>query len=497
MHHHNCFIISAIARSLNETLKGQYLEKCFSNSIDEIYFEFNHSSFRCVFYKGELFFNFENDIVGENRLFKPQFKEIVNALVLSVEIHPYERSFHIEFDNGHQLAFKCFGRKSNVLLFSEDQVTDLFRKNIATDLDLTWEQLVRPIQPVYESAHFSNEAAFTNQYPYLPIEIFESMKRDASGEQFDSIINNYHKACYLAIDDKPMLTFNLESKENNVLNTVTEFTSAYLKSKIFSEQKTELIQKFSAQLKEKENYLKSNSAALEKLQNTRKDEEIGNIILANLHTIKEGEKKIIVNDVYHNCPIEIKMDEKLSAMKNADAYFKKDKARPYILKQLELKVNNSVTEIEKLKDRLMIVENAKQMRDLKAYTKSTTTDKGVVNLPYKYFKVDEYEILVGKHAESNEKLLNYFSDKDDVWLHAKDVGGSHVIIKIKKNKPLPDNILEKAASLAAYFSKSRQQDLATVAYTFRKFVRKIKGAEKGKVTISNEKTILVKPGIPS
>ena len=71
------------------------------------------------------------------------------------------------------------------------------------------------------------------------------------------------------------------------------------------------------------------------------------------------------------------------------------------------------------------------------------------------------------------------------------------MLKLKKNSPLPDSVLEKAASLAAYFSKSRQQDLATVAYTQRKFVRKIKGAEKGKVTVSQEKTILVKPDIPS
>ena len=208
-------------------------------------------------------------------------------------------------------------------------------------------------------------------------------------------------------------------------------------------------------------------------------------------------KKIIVNDVYYNQPIEIKLDDKLNALKNADAYFKKDKAKPYILKQLELKVEQATKAIDNLKKQLSIADNAQQMRDLKSFVKQKTNESGIVNLPYKPFSIEGYEVLVGKHAESNEKLLNYFSDKDDLWLHAKDVGGSHVIVKVKKNSPLPDSVLEKAASLAAYFSKSRQQDLATVAYTQRKFVRKIKGAEKGKVTVSQEKTILVKPEIPS
>lgn len=78
-------------------------------------------------------------------------------------------------------------------------------------------------------------------------------------------------------------------------------------------------------------------------------------------------------------------------------------------------------------------------------------------------------------------------------MHAKDVGGSHVILKSSKYANVPENVMEYAASIAAYYSKSRNQNLATVTYTLRKFVRKIKGAEKGKVTVSNEKTLLVKP----
>jgi predicted ribosome quality control (RQC) complex YloA/Tae2 family protein len=77
----------------------------------------------------------------------------------------------------------------------------------------------------------------------------------------------------------------------------------------------------------------------------------------------------------------------------------------------------------------------------------------------------------------------------------KTFSGSHVLIKCAKNKKPPEPVLQRAAALAAYYSKNRNQNLATVTYTFRKYVRKIKGAEKGKVSVSQEETILVKPSL--
>jgi predicted ribosome quality control (RQC) complex YloA/Tae2 family protein len=139
------------------------------------------------------------------------------------------------------------------------------------------------------------------------------------------------------------------------------------------------------------------------------------------------------------------------------------------------------------------LQNAENLKQLKSYKKEQNATDSIQDLPYKLFTIDDYSILVGKHAESNEKLLNYYSDKNDIWLHAKDVSGSHVIIKVKKGKELPLKVIEKGASLAAYYSKNRKQSLVTVMYTLRKFVRKIKGADKGHVTVNNEKTLLVKP----
>ncbi|MES2619113.1 MAG: NFACT RNA binding domain-containing protein [Bacteroidota bacterium] len=499
MHHHNCHLLATIANELKSALAGQTFIKCFSNTPDEIYFEFNRFSFRCIFYKGELFFSFDDTLIGESRLYKPQFRDLNEQAVTEVVVHPYERSFHISFNNGLSLVFKCFGRKSNVILMNDSTCVDVFKKHLETDLSLTWPQLIRGIQPQYNEAAFNSKESFGSAYPYLSADVYQqfTLAKEKNAQSFDALIHQFNTANHLTFDQSNLSIALSNETESNILSEITRFTGTYLRVKTFSDRRDELLQSLRLQLKEKEAYFQSNGNALSHLSEKRKDEEIGNIILANLHAIPEGSKTVTVDDVYTQQPIQIKLDEHISAIKNAEAYFKKDKARPYILEQLRNKTEKAEQAIWQIKQQIHIVETAQSLKDLKlsGNKKKELTDKEEV-LPYKAFTIEGYDIMVGKHAESNEKLLNYFSDKDDIWLHAKDVGGSHVIIKTLKNKETPTSVMEKAASLAAYYSKSRNQSLATVTYTLRKYVRKIKGADKGKVTVSNEQTLLVAPGLP-
>ena len=82
--------------------------------------------------------------------------------------------------------------------------------------------------------------------------------------------------------------------------------------------------------------------------------------------------------------------------------------------------------------------------------------------------------------------------KNDLWLHARGVAGSHVIIR-RSSAHFPQRVIEQGAHLAAYYSKARNQSLVPVDYTFRKFVFKVKGGSLGEVNLMEEKTLLVKP----
>lgn len=107
-----------------------------------------------------------------------------------------------------------------------------------------------------------------------------------------------------------------------------------------------------------------------------------------------------------------------------------------------------------------------------------------------YLSSDGVEILVGKNNKQNEYLTNRVAARDDIWLHTKDIPGSHVVIR--KKDPSEQTILE-AANLAAYFSKARQSSSVPVDYTKVRYVKKPNGAKPGFVIYENQQTVYVTP----
>ena len=105
----------------------------------------------------------------------------------------------------------------------------------------------------------------------------------------------------------------------------------------------------------------------------------------------------------------------------------------------------------------------------------------------------DYEILVGKNANKNEMLTFKTAKKEDLFLHAKDTPGSHVIVRKRGNQNFPKTVIEKAAMFAAFYSRNKSEALCRVLYTQKKYVRKAKGAPVGAVIVEREKVILVKP----
>ena len=119
--------------------------------------------------------------------------------------------------------------------------------------------------------------------------------------------------------------------------------------------------------------------------------------------------------------------------------------------------------------------------------------KQISAVPYHEFEYKGFKIWVGKNAVSNDKLTQHYAFKEDLWLHAKDVAGSHVLIKYQAGKPFPKGVIERAAELAAHFSKRKNESLCPVTVTPKKFVRKRKGDPSGAVVVERENVIMVTP----
>jgi predicted ribosome quality control (RQC) complex YloA/Tae2 family protein len=141
-------------------------------------------------------------------------------------------------------------------------------------------------------------------------------------------------------------------------------------------------------------------------------------------------------------------------------------------------------------------EDFKSIKSLIKSENRSSKNQAQLQLPYKQFETEGFEIWVGKSAKANDELLRRYTWKDDLWLHAKDVAGSHVIIKTQSGMTPTKSVLERAAALAAHYSKNKTSSLAAVMYTPCKYVRKVKGSPSGAVMVDREKVILIKPEGP-
>ncbi|MEN9739448.1 MAG: hypothetical protein RLZZ318_1484 [Bacteroidota bacterium] len=485
MNHLNCFVLEAFAKALNKAIAGQTLSDCFSNHSASCVFVFNKSALEVVFQNQVPYFVYADETPSKSRLFKPQFKALVGETILAVKPHAFERRFEIQFSNDYVLLVKAYGKQSNLILYQHHAPIQSYKLSAKQDLQLPLTQY--PADQTIEWPT-TTDAFKGKAWSFLPEQLREALSKTTDKASLIAQWQNLK-----GLDANHDLQVRLEGP-NTVLADINAYSRQQLSSLGFDQLKTNLLQGAQKQLSEKRNYLAQHEAAFLQLSQQRNDEEIGHIILANMSQLPEPNKRISLFDIYLNQPIDIEWQPDISAVENADWYFQKAKAKPHKMALLNKKIADCKAQIADIQLRLTAIENAQNSKALKRLEKPVVTSQTQVEKPYRQFEFEGYTILVGKHAESNDQLLNQFSDKDDLWLHAKDVSGSHVIIKTK-HQATPKPVIETAASLAAYFSKNRQQQLVTVMCTPRKYVRKLKGS-KGLVHVSQEQTLLVNPKMP-
>ncbi|MDB9883449.1 NFACT RNA binding domain-containing protein, partial [Bacteroidia bacterium] len=166
------------------------------------------------------------------------------------------------------------------------------------------------------------------------------------------------------------------------------------------------------------------------------------------------------------------------------------KQRIYAQKHLDEVIQKVAQKEEEIRD-FGELESLKEIRKVS----ETKSSQKQTRVPYRSTTIDGFEIRIGKGARDNDELLRSFTSRHDLWLHAKSVSGSHVIIYNPSKKDVPLNTIEKIAQIAAFYSKAKSEGMAAVIYTHRKYVRKPKGATPGLVKVDKEDVILVEPNI--
>jgi len=233
----------------------------------------------------------------------------------------------------------------------------------------------------------------------------------------------------------------------------------------------------------------------------------GDLLTANLYRITPNSSKITVQNYYSETPedIEIPLKPELSPSKNAQRYYKlysKAKAtEEHSTKQLEdakaektylETVLDSVTRAASYQDIAEIREELSEQGYISASnTKKKKTQKK--SAPLSFTSSDGYTILIGRNNKQNDELTIRTAFSTDMWLHTKNIPGSHVIIRTNGTGEVPDNTLLEAASLAAYYSKAQKATGVPVDYTLIKNIRKPNGSKPGFVIYETNYTVYVTP----
>ncbi len=227
------------------------------------------------------------------------------------------------------------------------------------------------------------------------------------------------------------------------------------------------------------------------------------LLMAQPDMQRKGMDTITVHN-WDGDSVAIPLDPTMSLVENAERYF--DRARTAresadVRTQRKERYSNRLAELRAAEQEFSTVQDDESLaRFLSRFsellqTMSEQTEQR--KRKYREFDLgDGYTLYVGKSAENNDELSMRFAKPNDYWFHARGVSGSHAVLRGPGTaKPLK-HIIEKAASIAAYYSKSRNAGYTPVAYTQKKYVRKPKGAAVGAVMLEREEVVMVKPGLP-
>ena len=324
----------------------------------------------------------------------------------------------------------------------------------------------------YPAPYFYAAADGTpKQFAFCPIRQYGSCQQ---AESFTALLDNY----YIVRDKKDAM----RQKSQAVRKTVTNLCQR-LKRKLAVQEKE-----------------------LEATYDRERLRQLGDIVTANIHRITKGQTVLQAEDFYHEeMPvIDIPLLVTLSPQQNASKFYKdytrmknaeKELTNQLALGQQELIYLESVLEELNRAETEAELEEIRQELQAGGYIRGESGKKRMRQAkcqPMRFESTDGYPIYVGRNNRQNDELTFKLARKDDLWLHAHGVHGSHVIISCGGTTP-PDDTVTQAAQLAAYYAESNGGQNLPVDVTPVKQVKKTPGSKPGMVIYHSHRTVIVNP----
>ena len=343
--------------------------------------------------------------------------------------------------------------------------------------------------------------------------LFQGLGRDTANELENILVSDKLSTFrnFFGQETKPFLTetsFSPVPFANQVgepFTSLSDLLDTYYKDKAerdrVKQQASELIRRVENELQKNRHKLKKQEKELLATDNAEEFRQKGELLTTFLHQVPNDQDQVILDNYYTNQPITIALDKALTPSQNAQRYFKRyqklkeavkyltdlieeTKATILYLESVETVLNQAgLEEIAEIREELIQTGFIRRRQREKIQKRKK---------PEQYLASDGKTIIyVGRNNLQNEELTFKMARKEELWFHAKDIPGSHVVISGNLNPS--DEVKTDAAELAAYFSKGRLSNLVQVDMIEVKKLNKPTGGKPGFVTYTGQKTLRVTP----
>jgi len=521
----NYYLLIYLSKHLKFKCKGCQFDFSYSphKNVWEGFFNTKEEKFRLIFSADSretaLFTdNYRNPKKANVTTF---FEDLKESLINEVSLSQGDRWITIGFESGHELLFKLFGNAPNIFLIRNGKITDAFKSPDRWIGEAKPQP--RPPSPMPElDEEWSPRQVITKTDPTFPRPFAEPLitqnrlDKKSPKEIREFILEVVHQMKnepeFRILEDGNLCLIGSDYIRSNDIKTFDSCNEAIRHAYYETSRErrlTKRIQSIKPRLKSAIDKTERSVQQLEKadkaLERADKYENYGHILMAHAHMqLEHGEEKLTLPDFYNeNEPVDIPVKSGLSVAENAQNYYERSaKAKTRVkeskrrLKELKselhelTEINRSFHDLEKIYEFDDWLEDHRDdLNRLGVLSQNQKTD----TLPFRKGTIGNYELWIGKNAKSNDALTSR-AHKEDIWLHARGVSGSHVVIRMNNTKEYPPKeIVLKAASVAAWNSKARGSKLAPVIVTKRKYLSKPKGAPAGAVRVHQENVEMVQP----
>ena len=523
--HTNYYFLRQLAPALTAQLRGYRVAACFSQEKDELVVGLTNGA-KEFWLRAQLGATFPALALPET--FQRAransvdlFPDLLGQQVETVAAWPQDRVLQVNFRSGARLVFKLYGPRPNAIFrLAQEAPAQLFQQRLLADAELR----PQPAPELKTAKSDENQGSIqSGKLPpplvdlparYLRAHGYDPAPADARVRLVNQVLAQLETPVHyylVRLDGRTRLSLLplgeiLETLPGaDPVGALRRFVPMALARRALEAETRQVRQALERRAGEAATGAAHARQRLHALAHEAGYRYTADLIMAHLHEIPAGATQVELLDFYTNQPRLVKLKPNEKPQRTAENLYRKAKNQQIEERQLAQRVERREAEafgaLERLEE-LNTLPALAELRAFRAWRKehglepTPAAGKAPTELPFKVFEDRGFTILVGRNAQNNDLLTQKYAHKDDYWLHAKDVSGSHVVVRHRAGQPVPAPVLEHAAQLAAWYSRRQNDSLCPVTVTPKKFVRKPKGARPGQVVVEREQVLLVVPANP-